>query len=126
MRPIDADACPALFGAEFQKTKRLILDGEKHLDNLAEGFMEANNVIRTMPTITPPPNDPLTLEELREMDGKPIWVVNSSTKKGEGFSDEWALVSVRRKTAESVGTIYHFENYGDYWLAYRRKPEGPV
>ena len=25
-----------------------------------------------MPTITPPPNTPLTLEELREMDGEPV------------------------------------------------------
>lgn len=69
------------------------------------------------------PNDPLTLEELREMEGEPVFVVNSSAKREDGFFDEWALVSMRRKTAESVGTIYHFENYGDYWLAYRCKTE---
>lgn len=51
MRLIDADACPALFDVNFKATKRLIFDGEKHFDNLAEGFMEANNVIRSMPTI---------------------------------------------------------------------------
>lgn len=55
MRLIDADACPALFDEEFKETKRLILDGEKHLDNLAEGFMEANKVIRSMPTIDAAP-----------------------------------------------------------------------
>lgn len=55
MRLIDADACPALFDDEFKKTKRLIFDGEKHLDNLAEGFMEAHNVIRLMPTVDATP-----------------------------------------------------------------------
>lgn len=51
MRLIDADACQALFDAEFKETKRLILNGEKHLDNLAEGFLEASSVIKSMPTI---------------------------------------------------------------------------
>lgn len=55
MRLIDADACPALFDVEFKATKHLIFDGEKHLDNLAEGFMEAHNVIRSMPTIDADP-----------------------------------------------------------------------
>lgn len=55
MRLIDADMCQALFDAEFKGTKRLILDGENHLDNLAEGFMEAHNVIRSMPTIDADP-----------------------------------------------------------------------
>lgn len=74
--------------------------------------------------LIPPPNDPLTLNQLRKMDGEPVWVANSSAKKKDGFCNEWALISVSRKDAESVGTIYHFENYGDYWLAYRRKLEG--
>lgn len=69
------------------------------------------------------PNDPLTLEELRKMDGEPVWVVNSKSKRNDGFQNEWAIVSVRRRDAESVGTIYHFDNYGDYWLAYPRKLE---
>lgn len=30
--------------------------------------------IRSMPTLTPP-NEPLTLDQLREMDGKPVWIV---------------------------------------------------
>lgn len=38
-----------------------------------------------LPTIPPPPNDPLTLEELQEMDGEPVW--NDTTKK-------WAIVDI--------------------------------
>lgn len=51
MRLIDADACPKLFNKEFKETMRLISQGETHLDNLAEGFTEANRVIQSIPTV---------------------------------------------------------------------------
>lgn len=51
MRLIDADNVRDLFDAEFKETRKLILAGETHLDNLAEGFTEANRVIREMPTV---------------------------------------------------------------------------
>lgn len=51
MRLIDADNVRYLFDAEFKETRKLILAGETHLDNLAEGFTEAGRVIRQMPTV---------------------------------------------------------------------------
>ena len=51
MRLIDADNVRGLFDAEFKETRKLILAGETHLDNLAEGFTEAGRVIRAMPTV---------------------------------------------------------------------------
>lgn len=51
MRLIDADNVRGLFDAEFKATRKLILAGETHLDNLAEGFVEADRVIRAMPTV---------------------------------------------------------------------------
>lgn len=51
MRLIDADNVRGLFDAEFKETRKLILEGETHLDNLAEGFTEADRVIREMPTV---------------------------------------------------------------------------
>ena len=51
MRLIDADNVRDLFDAEFNETRKLILAGETHLDNLAEGFTEADRVIRQMPTV---------------------------------------------------------------------------
>lgn len=53
MRIIDADACSALFDEKYKATRQLISEGETHLDNLAEGFKEANDVIFSMPTIYP-------------------------------------------------------------------------
>lgn len=51
-------------------------------------FRRAFELVLDAPTITSlpndaPPNDPLTLEELREMDGEPVWITPG------GF---WALV----------------------------------
>lgn len=51
MRLIDADNVRGLFDAEFKETRKLILAGETHLDNLAEGFVEADRVIWEMPTV---------------------------------------------------------------------------
>lgn len=40
--------------------------------------------IQAMPTLTPP-NNPLTLEQLREMNGQPVWVEETN---------HWALIDI--------------------------------
>lgn len=70
------------------------------------------------------PNDPLTLEELREMDGEPVWVVGvASINKFRGHWDicDW-------ENGEVVSFPYCMENpdigqYGITWRAYRRTPK---
>lgn len=52
-RLINAENYRNLFNEEFKKTMALIHKGETHLDNLAEGFTEADRVIRALPTIDP-------------------------------------------------------------------------
>jgi len=62
-----------------------------------------------------PPNAPLTLEELREMDGEPVYLID----KDEPIIKEWVIW-------DKGWTSNWFEdakNYGKTWLAYRRKPE---
>ena len=52
MRLIDADNALELFRAEYQNTKNLIKQGEKHLDSLAEGYTEAAHIIKHIsPTV---------------------------------------------------------------------------
>lgn len=47
-------------------------------------------------------NDPLTLDELREMDGEPVWV------SWAGHSSEgWALVRVWSKVNSTIYMTYH-------------------
>lgn len=50
MRLIDADALPKLLDAEYKQTIKLIWEGEKHLDTLAEGFAEASHIAKYIAT----------------------------------------------------------------------------
>ena len=56
-------------------------------------------------------NEPLTLDELREMDGEPVWLVNQNGGRWVIMSGAYLCDS--RKNAD----------YGKTWLAYRQKPE---
>ncbi len=76
-------------------------------------------------------NTPLTPEELRQMDGQPVWCV---TGDGDEF---WALVDVSKEDPYAVDKygrvwpnyLYNSVGVGEYglsfagWLAYRRPPE---
>lgn len=70
-------------------------------------------------------DEPLTLEELREMVGKPVWTITLGADEEyyaivAGVDDEDVhFLSMFRK--DDCGSI---DLYGDTWLAYRRKPEG--
>lgn len=74
------------------------------------------------------PNDPLTLEELREMVGEPVWVVFTPDIDGERLSI-WALVSVDDENDEiflqnNLGGRSAYEDVvADIEAIYRRKPE---
>ena len=50
-RLIDYDEIRSLFSAQYKETVRLIHNGETHLDNLAEGFTEADRIIRNIPSV---------------------------------------------------------------------------
>lgn len=51
-RLIDAEQLPKMFNEEYKKTMQLVKDGERHLDNLAEGFAEAIRIVKYIaPTV---------------------------------------------------------------------------
>lgn len=64
-------------------------------------------------------NPPLTLEELREMDGEPVWVTSPDNR----FEPCWMLVMIRRDFVMANWRVCDFNAYGKTWLAYCRKPE---
>lgn len=72
MRPIDGD-----FAKE--RIKKSDLTNREKIALLL--------LLEDVPMLAPPPNDPLTLEELREMGGEPVWVHLSNGRK------RWAMVS---------------------------------
>lgn len=83
------------------------------------------------------PNETLTLDELRKMDGEPVWVCTGSGENG------WCVVAVDGESVFLHGPEFEsfFEPDPDFynmkfndpdghfglhvlgWLAYRRKPE---
>ena len=75
-----------------------------------------------LPALTPP-NEPLTMEELREMDGEPVWVV----PRGMHEKDEPMWCVLESPMALIPGVDYwswDFDGYAETWIAYRRPPEG--
>lgn len=84
-------------------------------------FRRAFELVLDAPTITSLPNDPLTLEELREMDGEPVWIV---PMRGSGGFCTWMLVDAEYELCREVhGEMAVFENCGKTWLAYRCRLE---
>lgn len=63
-----------------------------------------------------PPNDQLTLDELRDMVGEPVWV-----KSARSNESGWALTGVA--ICNGLCNAFYFCDYGKTWIAYRRKPE---
>lgn len=60
----------------------------------------------------------LTVEELRGMDGEPVWVVYPEAES----PNEWGIL--KGKTCIiATGYFLEFMSYGVQWLAYRRPPE---
>lgn len=60
------------------------------------------------------PNEPLTLEELREIDGV-VWVCYPQATFGTRLPPTDQLTCTRYK--------FSFSDYGKTWLAYRRPPK---
>ena len=82
--------------------------------------------IQAMPTLTPP-NEPLTLDELLEMDGQPVWVKCLKPDKYTYPPVGWRILelSFTGKFGVWNGDCALIErDYGTDWLAYRRPPEG--
>lgn len=74
-----------------------------------------------MPTLTPP-NEPLTLDELRQMGGEPVWIQNIE----EPNKSQWRLCHWDRGKYLVLQGIsvkgYLLEEYGESWLAYAYPP----
>ena len=68
--------------------------------------------------------EPLTLDELRQMDGEPVWVCFSKEIFRE---DGWFIITETGKCEVilngKVSVYKSFDYYGKTWLAYRQKPE---
>jgi hypothetical protein len=72
-----------------------------------------------------PENKPLTLDELRQMSGEPVWV---NCPPDSPNVPHCCIVSINSLSGDGCvisgfGVNHWFEHYEKYWTAYRRKPE---
>ena len=65
-------------------------------------------------------NTPLTLDELRKMDGEPVWVQSPGVPE----YGRWAIVEGVGENCLFLHDDFTCHDYGKTWLAYRQKPEG--
>lgn len=97
-------------------------DEAKKLDRMFTLKPSERNLFRLMLDRMPtyePPNPPLTVDELREMDGMPVWVCEPNGENGV-----WGLVDLEYQMIRlHGGGLAVWENNDKSWLAYRRKPE---
>lgn len=75
-----------------------------------------------------PANEPLTLEELQQidsLDAQPVFAMWRIDESDEFAEDKWYICGDNpRGIFDCFSDGHLFEDYGKTWLAYRRKPEG--
>ena len=116
---------------EAEKAYQYFVIAVPENEEQAKAYFWARKALQ--PTLTQP-NEPLTLEQLREMDGHPVWV---KQLKGLSVCDtDWAVVEFRLEPdvkhdkirvwwpGSEVEDTPSEDDYGKTWLAYRRPPEG--
>ncbi len=114
MRPIDADAVHG----EISKWPESVMYKDW-----------VQSAIANAPTMAPPPNDPLTLEELREMSRDWVWIklLAPLYRMETGYYIKKINFSDADKFCCGYPGIVMrdlpYAGYGDIWLAYRRRPE---
>lgn len=103
----------AIDGDALKRWCEKIIDQACHPATVQIGEVFLDKV-RSIPTLTQP-NEPLTIEQLREMGGQPYWHVGL---REESPPPHWNILD----------PFYakHIEDYryGENWLAYRRPKEG--
>lgn len=121
--------------ASEETANELIKDLRASADGIAENYEDFILVEHAIGIVkeylnSADENPPLTLDELREMEGEPVWTIEF----GGAETGAWEIVGAYTEDAKSRDTIKlcSLNNgrydvganlYGETWIAYRRKPE---
>ena len=108
---------------EAEKAYQYFVIAVPESEEQAKAYFWARKALRI--TITPP-NEPLTIEQLRQMDGEPVWVEDVK---------HWALIDIEKGgqwdgvpfavwAENGVKFTYNVESRDLH--CYRRPPEGEV
>lgn len=88
---------------------RLLLVLEKNFGHTG-GAAVMRQLIEIQPTLPQPSNEPLTPEELREMDGKPVWIEHDEDPQ---YNHVWMIWN------NEIGFRHDLAGYNIFWRAYR-------
>ena len=66
-------------------------------------------------------NDPLTMDELREMDGEPVYCVEITGREEWLFRRDGGFADMYGEFTSDDFMVW--DNYGKLWWCYRQKPE---
>lgn len=66
-------------------------------------------------------NEPLTLDELRKMDGEPVYCVEITDREEWLFRRDGGFADMYGEFTSD--DFMSWDNYGKLWWCYRRKPE---
>lgn len=124
-RPIDANALFDFLTDQLDKETGAYSKGRNAGIHIARSALHDETIT---PTIVPPPNDPLTLSELRGMDDADVWASYPS-----GLSEERLIMHALVEVVKENGVVWLTNNLGgrstfdevrdDGGLVYRRRPE---
>lgn len=127
VRPIDANAM-------LDELRPVSFEAEHNAVLLSDVSKMMREWVERQPTLTPT-NEPLSIEQLRAMNGEPVWVVydQDAAKTTPGFDPLtlWALVEVTKTsvflTNNFGGRTVYADDQDLEWAGitvYRRPPEG--
>ncbi len=100
---------------EAEKAYQYFVIAVPESEEQAKAYFWARKALQS--TLTPS-NEPLSIEQLREMDG-PVWVACKPIEGGNGY---WCLCQ-RGHIITPAGSIFDVKEI-PHWVFYRRPPEG--
>ena len=109
-----------IYSAEYQKYLGMQIAMREVLEYFAK-FELGDTALRQQETVTNRNglNEPLTMDELRQMDGEPVWVQSPGVPE----YGRWAIVEGVGENCLFLRDDFTCHDYGKTWLAYRQKPE---
>ena len=90
---------------------------------MAEAHRVAISALRQQETVTDSHqlNEPLTLDELRQMDGEPVYSVEITGREEWLFRRDGGFADMYGEFTSD--DFMSWDNYGKLWWCYRQKPE---
>ena len=102
--------------------KKWSMEWDEREDGLSyyEALDMAISALRQQETVTNR-NEPLTLDELRKMDGEPVYCVEITGREEWLFRRDGGFADMYGEFTSDDFMVW--DNYGKLWWCYRQKPE---